>query len=151
MRGNGEGDLKAAKVREMAKQRHGTFLGSGFRQRGRKGEGDRCVVAAGTPANRNELGTVRLLRTTISFLLATSTSRHFVFFFPNTQSLYFYPFYSCLLSNDFLSLSSLFLSSSSSSSLSHSHVSLRPSVRGSARPAFVLGLPNIWLLVIAPR
>lgn len=109
MRGNGEGDLKAAKVREMAKQRHGTFLGSGFRQRGRKGEGDRCVVAAGTPANRNELGTVRLLRTTISFLLATSTSRHFVFFFPNTQSPYFYPFYSCLLSNGFLSLFSLSL------------------------------------------
>lgn len=150
MRGNGEGDLKAAKVREMAKQRHSTFLGSGFRQRGRKGEGDRCVVAAGTPANRNELGTVRLLRTTISFLLATSTSRHFVFFFPNTQSLYFYPFYSCLLSSGFLSLLS-FSPSSSSSSLSHFHVSLRPSVRGSARPAFVLGLPNIWLLVIAPR
>lgn len=150
MRGNGGGDLKAAKVREMAKQRHGTFLGSGFRQRGRKGEGDRCVVAAGTPANRNELGTVRLLRTTISFLLATSTSRHFVFFFPNTQSLYFYPFYSCLLSSGFLPLLS-FSPSSSSSSLSHSHVSLRPSVRGSARPAFVLGLPNIWLLVIAPR
>lgn len=150
MRGNGGGDLKAAKVREMAKQRHSTFLGSGFRQRGRKGEGDRCVVAAGTPANRNELGTVRLLRTTIFFLLATSTSRHFVFFFPNTQSLYFYPFYSCLLSSGFRSLLS-FSPSSSSSSLSRSHVSLRPSVRGSARPAFVLGLPNIWLLVIAPR
>lgn len=132
-------------VREMAKQR-GTRYVFGFTDQdsGQRGKGmdDRCVVAAGTPANRNELGTVSPSRAR-AFPSFSPSLRHSVFFFPDALSSHFYPFYPSLFADSLAFLSPLFRFAYSFSRL--------PSVRSSARPAFVLGLPNIWFLVIAPR